>query len=111
MIYIFKSKGKSKSNAIFLKCDWRSLKARAQNRWRCIDDDDWEQLSDPRNYLLQKLQEKCGFTRERARDEIQRLEVESLLYEQPTPSCKRLEMEYLLYGKSTPPSERRQTAE
>lgn len=117
MIYIFKAKAKPKSNIAFIRYNWQQLKARAQTCWSCLNDNDFAQIdglveiTEQREGLIQKLQEKCGFNREQARVEIQRLEMESLLGRKPIPSYGRLEMETLLDGKSTPPCELNLSAE
>ncbi len=49
---------------------WNQLKGAARERWGEITESEWEQTGGKRDKILGKLQEKYGWTRERAEREL-----------------------------------------
>lgn len=53
---------------------WHQLKGKAQTQWGDLTDDVFDVAEGNREYLSGKLQEKYGWNRERAEDEINTFE-------------------------------------
>ncbi|RMH93386.1 CsbD family protein [Lysobacter pythonis] len=53
---------------------WKQLKGKAQAKWGDLTDDVFDVAEGDRNYLAGKLQEKYGWARERAEDEVNAFE-------------------------------------
>jgi uncharacterized protein YjbJ (UPF0337 family) len=49
---------------------WKQVKGRAREWWGMLTDDDLERIAGKKDRLLGVLQERYGYTRERAEDEI-----------------------------------------
>lgn len=57
-------------NSDILEGKWKQLKGEVQKRWGELTDDELDQVEGHREKLIGKLQEKYGYTRERAENEI-----------------------------------------
>ncbi|MDO5609176.1 MAG: CsbD family protein [Pseudomonadota bacterium] len=53
---------------------WKQVKGKAQAKWGDLTDDVFDVAEGNREYLSGKLQEKFGWARERAEDEIRAFE-------------------------------------
>ncbi|MGY0504979.1 CsbD family protein [Luteimonas sp. e5] len=53
---------------------WKQLKGKAQSKWGDLTDDVFDVAEGNREYLAGKLQEKYGWNRERAEDEVNAFE-------------------------------------
>jgi uncharacterized protein YjbJ (UPF0337 family) len=51
---------------------WKQLRGQAKTWWGKLTDDDWERIQGKRDVLAGLLQEKYGYTRMRAEEEIDR---------------------------------------
>ncbi|MBP7148998.1 MAG: CsbD family protein [Acidobacteria bacterium] len=51
---------------------WKQLKGRAKQKWGALTDDELDSIEGDRDLLAGKLQEKYGYARERADEEIDR---------------------------------------
>ncbi len=49
---------------------WKQLKGQAQSRWGKLTDDDLDVAEGHSQYLVGKLQERYGITKEKAEEEI-----------------------------------------
>lgn len=58
-------------NSDILEGKWKQLKGEVQKRWGELTDDELDQVQGQREKLIGKLQEKYGYTRERAENEIE----------------------------------------
>ncbi len=56
---------------------WKQLQGKAKETWGKLTDDDIKQIEGKRDILAGKLQEKYGYTKERANQEIDRWEREN----------------------------------
>lgn len=50
--------------------NWKQLKGKAQAKWGDITDDEWHQVSGRRDEIAGLVQEKYGYSRERAEQEV-----------------------------------------
>jgi uncharacterized protein YjbJ (UPF0337 family) len=57
-------------NEDILKGQWMQLKGQVRQWWGDLTDDDLEEIAGRKDKLLGKLQERYGYTRERAEDEV-----------------------------------------
>lgn len=57
-------------NSDVLEGKWKQLKGEVLKRWGQITDDELDQIEGQREKLIGKLQEKYGYTRQRAEDEL-----------------------------------------
>lgn len=55
-----------------LKGKWKQFKGEIRTRWGQLTDDELDQIEGSRIKLEGKLQEKYGYSRERAREEVDR---------------------------------------
>ena len=53
---------------------WKQLSGRIKQKWGQLTDDDLKQAEGNREYLFGKLQEKYGLAKEKAEEELKRLE-------------------------------------
>jgi uncharacterized protein YjbJ (UPF0337 family) len=53
-----------------LKGNWKQLKGSIQERWGELTNDEVDQIEGERTQLVGKLQEKYGYTKERAEGEV-----------------------------------------
>ena len=51
---------------------WKQLKGQVRQWWGKITDDDLEEIADRKDKLLGMLQERYGYSRERAEEEVNR---------------------------------------
>jgi uncharacterized protein YjbJ (UPF0337 family) len=51
---------------------WKQLRGRAKEAWGDLTDDEWTEIAGRRDQLAGKLQERYGWNRERADEEIER---------------------------------------
>ncbi len=56
---------------------WKQLQGNAKQTWGKLTDDDIKEIEGKRDVLAGKLQEKYGYTKERANEEIDRWEREN----------------------------------
>jgi len=56
-------------NEDILKGKWRQFKGNIQERWGELTNDELDQINGEREQLIGKLQEKYGYTREKAQTE------------------------------------------
>ncbi len=56
---------------------WKQLQGNVKQTWGRLTDDDIAQIKGKRDVLVGKLQEKYGYTKERANEEIDRWEREN----------------------------------
>ncbi|MFT3761148.1 MAG: CsbD family protein [Pseudoxanthomonas sp.] len=54
--------------------NWKQLKGMIQARWGDLTDDDFKVAEGNAEYLAGKLQERYGWDRDRARDEVREFE-------------------------------------
>jgi uncharacterized protein YjbJ (UPF0337 family) len=59
-------------NEDILKGKWKQLRGEAQIFWGDLTDDDFDQIEGSAEKLEGKLQERYGYTKEKARDEVNR---------------------------------------
>ena len=59
-------------NEDILQGQWKQLKGQVRPRWGKITDDDLEEIAGRKDKLLGMLQERYGYTRERAEEEVNR---------------------------------------
>ncbi|MBE2237417.1 MAG: CsbD family protein [Caldilineaceae bacterium] len=57
-------------NEDILKGQWRQLKGSIQKKWGEITDDDMAQIDGEREKMVGKLQERYGYSREKAENEL-----------------------------------------
>lgn len=57
-------------NKDILEGNWKQLKGHAKQWWGQLTDDEWDQIEGRRDELIGKLQERYGYTREEAEEEI-----------------------------------------
>jgi uncharacterized protein YjbJ (UPF0337 family) len=57
-------------NSDVLEGKWKQLKGEVLKRWGQLTDDELDQIEGQREKLIGKLQEKYGYTRQRAEDEL-----------------------------------------
>ena len=57
-------------NPDILEGQWKQLRGRLQERWGELTNDELDQINGKRWVLIGKLQEKYGYTREKADQEI-----------------------------------------
>ncbi len=53
-----------------LKGKWKQLKGQAQKKWGKLTDDELDQIQGNKDMLIGKLQEKYGYTRDQAQQQI-----------------------------------------
>jgi uncharacterized protein YjbJ (UPF0337 family) len=63
-------------NRDILQGKWKQLRGDLKNFWGRLSDDEIEQIEGHRDKLVGKLQEKYGYTRERAEQEVDRFSAE-----------------------------------
>ncbi len=56
--------------------NWKQFKGKARQQWGDLTDDELEQVGGQRDKLLGKIQEKYGFTKEEADQQIRRWETQ-----------------------------------
>ncbi len=61
-------------NEDILKGKWKQLTGRLREQWGKLTDDDFTQAEGNRDYLLGKIQEKYGVTKEKAAAQIAEFE-------------------------------------
>ncbi len=54
--------------------NWKQLKGKAQAKWGKLTDDDFDVADGNRTYLTGKLQERYGWERDRAENEVRDFE-------------------------------------
>lgn len=59
-------------NEDILSGNWKQIKGQVKEAWGELTDDELDQIEGRRDRLVGKLQEKYGYTRERAEAEIDR---------------------------------------
>lgn len=59
-------------NTDVLKGKWRQMKGEAQVQWGKLTNDDLDQIEGESDKLVGKLQERYGYARERAQEEVNR---------------------------------------
>jgi uncharacterized protein YjbJ (UPF0337 family) len=59
-------------NKDILQGKWKQMKGRAKEAWGELTDDELEQVEGNYDQLVGKLQEKYGYSRERAEQEVDR---------------------------------------
>ncbi len=59
-------------NDDILKGKWKQFKGEIRTRWGQLTDDELDEIEGSRIKLEGKLQEKYGYSRERAREEVDR---------------------------------------
>jgi len=64
-------------NATTLKGQWHQLKGEVKNRWSKLTDDDLGRIEGSSEKLAGVLQERYGYAKERAEDEITRWDYET----------------------------------
>ncbi len=52
--------------------NWKQLKGQVRNWWGQLTDDDVDQIAGNRDMLIGKLQERYGWSKERANEEVDR---------------------------------------
>ena len=57
-------------NSDILEGKWKQLKGEVQKRWGELTDDELDQVQGRRDKLIGKIQERYGYTRERAENEL-----------------------------------------
>jgi uncharacterized protein YjbJ (UPF0337 family) len=63
-------------NRDILEGKWKQLRGDLKNFWGRLSDDELDQIEGHRDKLIGKLQEKYGYTRERAEQEVERFSTE-----------------------------------
>jgi len=66
-----------------LEGKWKQIKGNAREKWAQLTDDDLEQIGGRRERLIGKLQERYGFAKERAEQQV-----EDWLNLMPEPSVR-----------------------
>jgi len=61
-------------NADIIKGQWKQVTGRAKVTWNKLTDDDLGVAEGHRDYLVGKLQERYGWAKDRAEDEVTRFE-------------------------------------
>lgn len=64
-------------NMDVIKGDWKIMKGHVKEKWGKLTDDDLDQIDGKREQLVGKLQEKYGYTREKAQQEAAAFEREN----------------------------------
>jgi uncharacterized protein YjbJ (UPF0337 family) len=59
-------------NEDILQGMWKQIRGQARDWWGKLTDDDLERIAGNRDKLMGALQEKYGYTREQAQEEIER---------------------------------------
>ncbi len=57
-------------NEDILKSQWKQLRGQIKQWWSVLTDDDLDKINGRRDQLAAKLQQKYGFTKEQAMNEI-----------------------------------------
>jgi uncharacterized protein YjbJ (UPF0337 family) len=65
-------KEEHKMNSDILQGKWKQLKGKAQQAWGDLTDDDLDKMNGSREELVGKVQERYGYARERAEEEVDR---------------------------------------
>jgi uncharacterized protein YjbJ (UPF0337 family) len=60
----------SEMNADIIKGKWKQINGRIKERWGNLTDDDLDVAEGHSEYLAGKLQERYGWTKEKAQDEL-----------------------------------------
>jgi uncharacterized protein YjbJ (UPF0337 family) len=63
-------------NRDILQGKWKQLRGDLKTFWGRLSDDELDQIEGHRDKLIGKLQEKYGYTRERAEQEVERFSTE-----------------------------------
>lgn len=63
-------------NTDILKGKWSQYKGKIKEKWGELTNDDLQQISGKRDIFLGKLQERYGYDRKKAEDELKRFERE-----------------------------------
>ena len=57
-------------NKDILEGNWKQLKGHSKEWWGQVTDDEWDQIEGRHDRLVGKLQERYGYTREEAEEEL-----------------------------------------
>ena len=68
-----------KMNEDILAGKWKQIRGEAKQWWGDITDDELDQIAGKRDILVGKLQERYGYTKERAETEIDRFLEENVI--------------------------------
>jgi uncharacterized protein YjbJ (UPF0337 family) len=63
-------------NQATLKGQWLQIKGQARKQWGKLTDDEIDQIQGDAEILLGKLQQRYGYTREQAEQELERWQAE-----------------------------------
>jgi uncharacterized protein YjbJ (UPF0337 family) len=63
-----------KMNEDQIKGKWKQLTGRIKAQWGNLTDDDLTRLGGDRDYLMGKIQERYGITKERAEEQVRAFE-------------------------------------
>ena len=63
-------------NQAMLKGQWLQIKGQARKQWGKLTDDEIDQIQGDAEILLGKLQQRYGYTREQAEQELERWQAE-----------------------------------
>lgn len=74
-------------NRDILEGKWKQLRGKVKERWSALTDDDLGRIEGRRDVLVGVLQEKYGYTKQRAEDEVNRFMAET---ERITESMKQM---------------------
>jgi len=64
-------------NADTLKGQWHQMKGEVKSQWGKLTDNDLDQIAGQSEKLIGKIQERYGYARDRAEQEVRDFEVES----------------------------------
>ena len=67
-----RTQGSNPMNSDILEGRWKQMRGELRSWWGRLTDDDLEQIGGQKDKLLGKLQERYGYTRERAQQEVER---------------------------------------
>jgi uncharacterized protein YjbJ (UPF0337 family) len=59
-------------NSDILQGKWKQVRGKSREWWGKLTDDDLDKINGNRDQLIGKLQERYGYTRERATEEVNR---------------------------------------
>jgi len=55
-----------------IEADWKQFKGKMRSKWAKLTDDDWNYVGGKKDQLLGKLQERYGYKKEEAQNEVDR---------------------------------------